>query len=68
VPVLAVIPKMQNPVELAATRKKNLRLYVFSAAYFSLILGVLALEAGKSLSIDPHLLKQNIVELKNQLF
>jgi succinoglycan biosynthesis transport protein ExoP len=67
VPVLAVIPKMQNPVEIAATRKKELRLYVISAAYFSLILGVLALEAGKSLSIDPHLLKQNIVELKNQL-
>ena len=67
VPVLAVIPKMLNPAEVAATRKKDRRLYVVSAAYFLLILAVLAFETAKSFSIDSQMLKQNIVELKNQL-
>jgi polysaccharide chain length determinant protein (PEP-CTERM system associated) len=67
IPVLAVIPKMQNPQELVAMRTRDRRLYLISGAYLTIILAVLAIETGKSLSIGMFSLKQNVMELKNKV-
>lgn len=42
--VLAVIPRIQEPVVQLQQRKRDLKLYGFAGLYFCLILGVLALE------------------------
>jgi polysaccharide biosynthesis transport protein len=44
VPVLAVVPTIRNPEELALRRKKNRKLFLAAGAYFSLILAVLVYE------------------------
>jgi uncharacterized membrane protein len=43
-PVLAVIPQMENQEELALQARKNRRLYISAGLYFSVILTVLLLE------------------------
>lgn len=44
-PVLAVIPRIEDPREKALESRKDRRLYLASGVYFSMILAVLALEA-----------------------
>jgi polysaccharide chain length determinant protein (PEP-CTERM system associated) len=44
VPVLAVIPMMKTDDDVQVERRRDLRLYVMSGLYFSLILAVLVLE------------------------
>ncbi len=43
-PVLAVIPRMINPLEVARQKRKDIKLYICSMVYFAGILAVLALE------------------------
>ncbi|MDA8413293.1 MAG: hypothetical protein M0023_05835 [Desulfobacteraceae bacterium] len=45
-PVLAVIPRIEDPRQSALQGKRDLRLYFAAGAYFSLILAVLASEAA----------------------
>jgi polysaccharide chain length determinant protein (PEP-CTERM system associated) len=42
--VLAVIPKISDPKAIEIERRRDLRLYIASGAYFSLIVALLALE------------------------
>jgi hypothetical protein len=42
--VLAVIPKISDPQAIEKERRRDLRLYLVSGAYFSLIVALLALE------------------------
>jgi polysaccharide chain length determinant protein (PEP-CTERM system associated) len=44
VQVLAVIPKISDPQAIEKERRRDLRLYIASGAYFSLIVALLALE------------------------
>lgn len=44
VPVIAVIPSIQNPEEIAERRKKDMRLYKFAGAYMAGILVVFTME------------------------
>ncbi len=44
VPVLAVVPTIRNPEEIALKRKKNRKLFLAAGAYFSIILAVLVYE------------------------
>jgi len=47
--VLAVIPKISDPQAIEKERRNDLRLYIVSGAYFSMIVALLALEfLGKS--------------------
>lgn len=47
--VMAVIPKISNPQAVEKERRSDLRLYLASGSYFSIILAILALELiGKS--------------------
>jgi len=70
-PILAIIPKMQNPVELLLQKKRNVKLYVIASVYFSLILTVLLLEVlNSSLSntfIDSIEIKQYLPDLMSQI-
>jgi polysaccharide chain length determinant protein (PEP-CTERM system associated) len=43
-PVLAVIPRIEEPLKLAEQSRRDLRLYAISGVYFMLILAVLILE------------------------
>jgi polysaccharide chain length determinant protein (PEP-CTERM system associated) len=43
-PVLAVIPKIEDPQQIAVQARKDRRLYIASGLYFSMIIAVLALE------------------------
>src|SRR5512133_145457 len=43
-PILAVIPRIDDPQQIAQQTRKNRRLYLASGLYFSVILAVLALE------------------------
>lgn len=45
VPVLAIIPKIINPLVIANESKKDRRLYLFAGGYFCLIILILATEA-----------------------
>jgi hypothetical protein len=42
--VLAVIPKISDPLAIEKERRKDLRLYLASGTYFSMIVALLALE------------------------
>lgn len=44
-PVLAVIPRIQEPLVLLSQRRRDLKLYGIAALYFCVILGFLAMEA-----------------------
>lgn len=44
-PVLAIIPRIEDPVQVALQARKDRKLYILSGMYFSVILSVLALEA-----------------------
>ena len=52
VPVLAVIPRVQDPMQMKISRKKDMGLYILSAGYLSMILLVLALELVRPALID----------------
>ena len=52
VPVLALIPRIVDPAEVVLSRRRDLLLYVLSAAYFSLILLVLGIEAARPAFLD----------------
>lgn len=69
-PILAIIPKMQNPTELLLQKRRNVKLYVIAGAYFSLILTVLLIEVlNSSLSntfIDSIQIKQYLPNLMSQ--
>jgi polysaccharide chain length determinant protein (PEP-CTERM system associated) len=43
-PVLAVIPRIEDPQQTALQARRDLRLYLVSGLYFSIVVGVLALE------------------------
>jgi hypothetical protein len=43
-PILAVIPRIEDPQQIAAEAVKDRKIYIAAGAYFSLILAVLALE------------------------
>lgn len=43
-PILAVIPRIEDPQQIAEQVRRDRKLYIAAGAYFSLILGVLALE------------------------
>jgi hypothetical protein len=45
VPVLAVIPHIENPDMLIKTRKKDIALYIFSGLYAALLCAVVIREA-----------------------
>lgn len=69
-PILAIIPKMQNPTEILLQKKRNVKLYVIASVYFSLILTVLLIEVlNSSLSntfIDSIQIKQYLPNLMSQ--
>jgi hypothetical protein len=44
VPVLAVIPRIQDPLEVLRQRRLDFKLFGFAAIYFCIILGFLSLE------------------------
>jgi hypothetical protein len=44
VPVLAVIPRIEEPQKLLLQRRKDRRLYIVAGCYFILVLGVLVAE------------------------
>ena len=44
-PVLAVIPKICNPVDVIRARRADVRFYSFSGFYFTMIVALLASEA-----------------------
>ena len=52
VPVLAVIPRVQDPMQMKISRTKDLGVYLLSAGYLSMILLVLALEVAQPALID----------------
>ena len=43
-PILAVIPRIENPQQIAAQARQDLKLYVAAGLYFSVILSALVLE------------------------
>lgn len=51
-PVLAVIPKMRNPEEVAQKKRKERTYYLIAGVYFSCILMVLAIEAAGAAGIE----------------
>jgi len=63
VPVLAVVPKIQNPADLKAARITDIRFFTVAAAYFSIILAVLSIEVIREFSID----FMNIAQIKQEL-
>lgn len=52
IPVLAVIPRIEDPQQVAAQSRKDLKLYIASGLYFSVILAVLAVEVLDSALIS----------------
>lgn len=50
--VLAVVPTIENPVEMEAIRKRDYWFYGIAAACFMLILATIPLELMRSLSLD----------------
>jgi len=52
IPVLAVVPTIENPVEVEATRKRDYWFYGVAAACFMLILATVPLELMRPLSLD----------------
>lgn len=60
--VLAVIPRMEDPVVIQLQRRKDLRFYVVVAGYFSFLLCFLAIEALELGYVDKVLEKAGIVE------
>jgi len=44
-PILAIIPRIEDPQLIAVQSRQNLKLFIVAGMYFSLILAVLALEA-----------------------
>lgn len=70
VPVLAIVPKIQNPADLAVARKRDFWFFVAAGAYFSIILGILSVEAMRDFSIDltsADQIKQNLSYLKTMV-
>jgi protein tyrosine kinase modulator len=68
VPVLAVIPKIQNPADIMSQKKRNIRLYAIAGGYFCLILAVLLAEVlgiTSFAAFDAVQLKQYFVNLKS---
>lgn len=53
IPVLASIPLMSTAIERQARRRKDLLVMTAAGAYFSLILGVLALEVVRAMRVSP---------------
>ena len=45
-PLLAIIPKIEDPKQVAQQAKRDRKLYIAAGAYFSLILAVLAIEVA----------------------
>ena len=45
-PVLAVIPKIEDPLELVRQSRRDRKLYIVAGAYFSIIIGILAAEVA----------------------
>lgn len=61
--ILAVVPTIENPVELQASRKRDYWFYGIAAVCFMLILATVPLELMRSQSIDV----LNSAEIKTQL-
>ncbi len=57
VQVLAVIPTIENPIELQASRKRDYWFYGIAAVCFMLILATIPLELMRPLTIDVFNLK-----------
>lgn len=51
-PVLAVIPQILKPDEIALETRRDRRLYRFAGAYFTLVLATLAFEALRMIDLD----------------
>lgn len=70
VPILAVIPRIQNPQELQMTRRRDIRFFAISGAYFSIILAVLTFEMLRSFSVDMksvnNEIRQHLTQFKDQ--
>jgi polysaccharide chain length determinant protein (PEP-CTERM system associated) len=67
VQILAVVPTIENPIELQAARKRDYWFYGVSAACFLLILAAVPLELMRYLSIDIFNTAGIKTELKNYL-
>jgi hypothetical protein len=52
VPLLGVIPRMENIQDMLLTKKRDFRLYNISGAYFSLVIVILIMEALKISVVD----------------
>jgi polysaccharide chain length determinant protein (PEP-CTERM system associated) len=52
VPILAVVPRIQNPDEQQLTRRRDIRFFALSGAYFTILLAVLTFEVLRSHSVD----------------
>jgi polysaccharide chain length determinant protein (PEP-CTERM system associated) len=52
VPVLAVVPKIQNPADLKLARIRDTRFFAVTGAYFLLILAILSIEVMQQFSIN----------------
>jgi polysaccharide chain length determinant protein (PEP-CTERM system associated) len=63
VPVLAVVPKIHDPAELKAARKRDTRFFAVATAYFALILAVLSVEVMRGFSIDLSSAAQKVSDL-----
>jgi polysaccharide chain length determinant protein (PEP-CTERM system associated) len=69
VPILAVIPNIQNPVDIMMQKKKDIKLYSIAGVYFCLILTVLLVEVlgvAPFKVLDAVQIKQYLVNLKSQ--
>jgi polysaccharide biosynthesis transport protein len=70
IPILAIVPPIQTSEQLQANRRRDLRFYALSGAYFSIILAVLSFELLRSYSLDilqPAQFRQNLVQLKDMV-
>jgi polysaccharide biosynthesis transport protein len=68
VQVLAVVPKIENPVELKSLRRKDTWFFAFAGSYFLLIIATVPIELMRQLSINifnPVEIMQSIIQLKD---
>ena len=71
VPLLGVIPRMENIQDMLLEKKRDFRLYNISGAYFSLVIVILIMEVLKISLVDSMFaainFQQNVAVLRNKL-
>jgi succinoglycan biosynthesis transport protein ExoP len=71
VPLLGVIPRMENIQDLLLQKKRDFRLYNISGAYFSLVIVILIMETLKISVVDSMFaainFQQNVAMLRNKI-